>query len=378
MASFATHKCFDIANNNASVFFFLLFSLAMIYMHVAHGVEDKPILFIFGDSTFDVGTNNFLRSKAKANFPYNGIDFPHSVPTGRFSNGFNTADQIARQFGYQKSPPPFLALEKLQYSFKRNILHGVNFASGGSGILRQTGFNQSGEVVYLEKQVQQFALVRGNIREILGPAKAACFVSKALFLISVGSNDLFDFAGNDSGIHMGQEEYLAIIQLNYYSHIVKLYELGARKFGILSVPPIGCCPALSFANGGNCVTPLNDLAVAFYSAIRDLLRKLSSELEDLEYSLANTFAMTMTLLNDPLAFGLKDTKSACCGSGKFNGEGPCIKAPNTNLCLDRRDHLFWDLFHPTETATGLAAKTLFEGGNEFVIPVNFSQLISSY
>jgi len=82
-----------VSNNYALVFLSVLFSLAM---HVAHGNNDAPPLFIFGDSTFDVGTNNFLRSKARANFPYNGIDFYNSLPTGRFSNGFNTADQIGK------------------------------------------------------------------------------------------------------------------------------------------------------------------------------------------------------------------------------------------------------------------------------------------
>ena len=52
-----------------------------------------PAIFIFGDSTADVGTNNFLPlSNFKANFPHNGIDFPQSIPTGRFSNGLNSAD----------------------------------------------------------------------------------------------------------------------------------------------------------------------------------------------------------------------------------------------------------------------------------------------
>lgn len=54
-----------------------------------------PAIFIFGDSTVDVGTNNYLKlSLAKANKPYYGIDYPFSRPTGRFSNGYNTADLI--------------------------------------------------------------------------------------------------------------------------------------------------------------------------------------------------------------------------------------------------------------------------------------------
>lgn len=76
-------------------------------------------------------------------------------------------------------------------------------------------------MVFLEKQVEQFELVRGNITEILGPAKAANFVSKALFLISVGSNDLFDYAHNDTdaSVRLSKEEYLSVLQINYYFHI---------------------------------------------------------------------------------------------------------------------------------------------------------------
>ncbi|XP_004509506.2 GDSL esterase/lipase At5g55050-like [Cicer arietinum] len=380
-----------------------------------------PTLYIFGDSTFDVGTNNFLNTKTKANSPYFGIDFSHSFPTGRFSNGLNTADQIARQFGLKKSPPPFLDLEKLQYSFKHNIMVGVNFASGGSGILRYTGYKQSGEVIYLEKQVQQFELVSGNITEILGPANASTFLSKALFLISVGTNDIFDYERNESGVfHLGKEENLAVLQLNYYSYIRKLYDLGARKFGILNVPPIGCYPAVTCNNGGKCVKPLNDFAVAFNKATQTLLQKLSFELEEFEYSLANTYAMFNTMLKYPLAFGLNDTKSACCGVGKLNGEGPClktlnekhceigkfngddsllkslndklwgigklyierealcIKVLNTNICDNHDDHLFWDWLNLTQRASKLIANMLFEGGDHFVFPNNFRDLVSSF
>lgn len=56
-----------------------------------------PGVYIFGDSTVDVGTNHYLpksECRSRADFLYNGIDFPHSIPTGRFSNGFNIADHI--------------------------------------------------------------------------------------------------------------------------------------------------------------------------------------------------------------------------------------------------------------------------------------------
>lgn len=79
----------------ASSLCFHLFMLAILCLHSTEATLPVPAIFIFGDSTFDVGTNNFLKdSQATANFPYNGIDFPYSVPTGRFSNGYNSADQI--------------------------------------------------------------------------------------------------------------------------------------------------------------------------------------------------------------------------------------------------------------------------------------------
>jgi opacity protein-like surface antigen len=53
-----------------------------------------PAIYVFGDSTADVGNNNYLTGAAvpRANFPHNGIDFPTSRPTGRFSNGYNGVD----------------------------------------------------------------------------------------------------------------------------------------------------------------------------------------------------------------------------------------------------------------------------------------------
>lgn len=55
----------------------------------------RPPIFVLGDSTADVGTNSYIPDcNATANFPHNGIDFVNSRPTGRFSNGLNSADHL--------------------------------------------------------------------------------------------------------------------------------------------------------------------------------------------------------------------------------------------------------------------------------------------
>lgn len=81
------------------VFFYLLvgtfFTVSQVSSAIITVNFTTPAIFIFGDSTADVGTNSFLpKTKIRANFPHNGIDFPNSRPTGRFSNGFNSADYL--------------------------------------------------------------------------------------------------------------------------------------------------------------------------------------------------------------------------------------------------------------------------------------------
>jgi phospholipase/lecithinase/hemolysin len=78
--------------------FFSVFAAACVAIAAeaaAAGSGSKvPAIYVFGDSTADVGNNNYLPGAAvpRANFPHNGVDFPTSRPTGRFSNGYNGVD----------------------------------------------------------------------------------------------------------------------------------------------------------------------------------------------------------------------------------------------------------------------------------------------
>ena len=81
----------------------LVLSSMVLSVVVASGVElpvqrrRVPAMYVFGDSTLDVGNNNHLEGEQvpRANKPYYGIDLPGSgKPTGRFSNGYNVADFV--------------------------------------------------------------------------------------------------------------------------------------------------------------------------------------------------------------------------------------------------------------------------------------------
>ncbi|KAM3362965.1 GDSL esterase/lipase [Capsicum galapagoense] len=358
----------------------LRYSVMIFMLHVIWSSNNKLVIadvsaiFIFGDSTVDVGTNNYLNgSLATANEPYYGIDYPHHTATGRFSNGFNPADYIARYLGnYKKSPSAFLALVQKTSTFKSSISRGVNFASGGSGILDDTGNRGFHNVVSLTRQIEQFQTVRGNITEILGDVKASKLIANAFYLISVGSNDFFDqFRYN---YNISAAELIFDLTDTFANQLQNLYNLGARKFGIFGIPPIGCCPAIrAVTPGGACNETLNSYAQIFYNATFNLLQHFSSANPEMNFSLGNSFLMTKGVIDNAAASGFVEVKEACCGTGPFKGIDKCTQ--KSDLCKKRDEYLFWDRFHPTQKAAKMAALTLlYATGQEFVIPINFSTL----
>jgi hypothetical protein len=63
-------------------------------------VRQVPAMYVFGDSTLDVGNNNYLPGAdvPRANMALYGVDYIGSKPTGRFSNGYNVADCIGTTY----------------------------------------------------------------------------------------------------------------------------------------------------------------------------------------------------------------------------------------------------------------------------------------
>lgn len=66
-----------------------------------------PALFVIGDSTADVGTNNYLGTLARADREPYGRDFDTHRPTGRFSNGRIPVDYLGNN-NRSQAPRSFL------------------------------------------------------------------------------------------------------------------------------------------------------------------------------------------------------------------------------------------------------------------------------
>ncbi|WOL07265.1 GDSL esterase/lipase [Canna indica] len=330
-----------------------------------------PAVYVFGDSTADVGNNNYLPgSDAKANFPHNGMDFPYSRPTGRFSNGYNGVDFLAIHMGFRRSPPPFLSIaNKTKHPIHRGLI-GTNFASGGSGILDSTG-----RTITLTKQLQYFSTLQSSIVKHIATEPTYHLLSKSIFLISSGGNDIFAFfAKSNAPNKTSGDQFIATLISKYENHIKALYNLGARKFGIVDVPPIGCCPYPRSLNPtGGCLEILNQLSVGFNKAVKLLMHNLSLTLKGMKYSVGSSYEVVSAIIRNPEALGYKEIKTACCGAGKFNGESGCT--PNATYCSERHLYLFWDLLHPTHATSKLAGVAIYYGSPQFASPINFKQLV---
>ncbi|KAL6911814.1 hypothetical protein ACP4OV_000619 [Aristida adscensionis] len=335
-----------------------------------------PAMYVFGDSTVDVGNNNHRRisSAARANFPHYGVDLISAGPTGRFSNGLNTADLLAQLLGFSASPPAYYSLTRR--TIRSQMFKGLNFASGGSGLGVNTG-SQFGAVIPMSQQLHHFASVVKLMTKLSGPTKTASLLSRSIFFISTGSNDMFEYSaarGDDS-------EFLRGLVASKKRSITALYRMGARKFSVVSIPPLGCLPSqrlrrLVESGTQGCYDDLNALSQSYYPMLAAMLHELALELPGMAYSLADAFTMVVFVLTNPQTkdWNFTELEAACCGGGPFGAADPCNQtAP---LCSDRSAYLFWDANHPTEAVSGIAAQTLFAGNQSFVQPINVQQLAS--
>ncbi|CAN6280033.1 unnamed protein product [Urochloa humidicola] len=343
-----------------------------------------PAVYVFGDSTVDVGNNQYLPGNSALQLPY-GIDFPHSRPTGRFSNGYNVADFVAKLLGFKRSPPAYLSLTPRTSRQILRGLRGVNYASGGSGILDTTG-----DTITLTKQIEYFADTKSKMLAANSSGGASTLspvdehLSKSLFLISDGGNDMFAFLQQNRSASEAPALYADLLS-NYTRHLQALYSLGARRFGIVDVPPLGCVPSVRVTSpdgATRCVDAANALARGFNDALRALLANLtaggaSAMMPAARYSVGSSYAVVSHFTASPAAAGFREVASACCGGGRLNAQSGCT--PNATYCSDRDRFLFWDGVHGTQATSRKGAVAIFSAPPEmgFAAPINFKQLVSS-
>ncbi|KAH7546741.1 hypothetical protein FEM48_Zijuj01G0233600 [Ziziphus jujuba var. spinosa] len=356
-------------------FFFIIFIIQLSEVTFSEAQKLAPAIYVFGDSLVDVGNNNYLKiSLSKANFPHNGIDFPTKKPTGRFSNGKNAADFLAEKVGLPTSPP-YLSFKSKLHKNDASFADGVSFASGGAGIFNGTDdtFRQS---LPLAKQVEYYSTVFEELVKQLGSTEAQKRLSKSLFVIVIGSNDIFGYFENtDLRKKYTLQQYADFMVVTLKQRLQQLHGYGARKFVVAGVGPIGCCPGERYkSKTEECKEDTNELSVKYNEALKSMLEELKIELKDINYSYFDTYSLLLNITKNPASYGFVEVKAACCGLGNLNAEAFCL--PVSKYCSNRRDHVFWDKYHPTEAASSILVDNIFDGPSQYSFPLNVKQLIA--
>ncbi|PON77980.1 Lipase [Parasponia andersonii] len=344
-----------------STFFLIIFvhSLA-IFSYSCSASKPKlspefPAILVFGDSTVDTGNNNYIHTAFKANhYPY-GKDFKGHVPTGRFSNGKLVPDLVAFMLNIKDTVTPFLH-PKLS---DKDVLTGVSFASAGSGYDELT--TTASGVIPISKQIHYFKKYMARPGRIVGEKQAKERVSRALVIVSAGTNDfLFNyydiparrFEFNTSG-------YQDFVQKRLKNFIEELYNHGCRRITVSGLPPVGCLPiqrSIQFWSDRRCIEDQNLGAKMYNHKLAMALPKIQANLPGSKVVYADIYTPLFDMINHPKKYGFVETEKGCCGTGLVEAGPTCNVL--TPTCHEASKYLFWDSIHPSEATYKYLAQYL--------------------
>ncbi|XP_030972724.1 GDSL esterase/lipase 4-like [Quercus lobata] len=362
MASLSIHYCI--------LAFFCATLLIIPYTCLAKLPENHAALFIFGDSLFDAGNNNYINGPKTDFWPYGETFFKH--PTGRVCNGRVVPDFIAE---YANLP---LIKPYLQPGFD-NYTDGVNFASAGAGVLPETHPG----TINLELQLSYFEEVEKKLKQQLGDTEAKKLLSKSVYLFSIGGNDYITITSsvNQSNVITSsyKKKYMTMVLGNFTTAIKKVYKMGGRKFGFQNLGPIGCMPATKASLGitSDCAHEPSVIAKMHNIALPKLLKKIQRQLPGFKHALYDYYTTLAERTLHSTKFGFKVGKSACCGSGTYNGEFTCGGKNGTvkyELCRNPSEYVWFDAAHPTESANRQLANLFWNGHPKITGPYSLKKL----
>ncbi|KAH6825212.1 hypothetical protein C2S53_018759 [Perilla frutescens var. hirtella] len=358
------------------VIFAFLFAPSTCHNTIPQKHEPKiKGMFVFGSSLVDNGNNNFLpNSLAKADFfPY-GVDFPLGS-SGRFTNSENIVDILGKKLGLQDYIPPF----NDPSTKGSKILHGVNFASGGSGILDDTGA-LAGNVTSLNQQIRNFEEVSlPELERQLGNNNSKEILSEFLFVVGSGGNDYslnyFVGLGNNS---VSLEAFTTSMTDTLSAQLKRLHELGARKFVLMAINPNGCSPMATarVPTQEGCVESLNRAALLFNDNLKSLVDDIRPQMPGSNLVFVNAYKVLRDIIRFPRAHGFLDARNSCCEVTKISEGGTGILCKRGgSVCSNRDQFVFFDGLHPTKAVNILVATKAFSSPLKAeVYPFNVKKL----
>ncbi|KAI3959498.1 hypothetical protein MKW98_019088 [Papaver atlanticum] len=353
-----------------------------------HKGFQRPAIYILGDSLVDVGNNNYIdhSTLTKNNFRPYGIDFPRGKPwTGRYTNGRTLVDIVGEMFGVEDYIPAYLD----PATVGDVVLHGVNYASGGGGILNETGM-VLGNRMNMDAQLDNFANTKNYIISKFGDRGSKNFLAKSLFVVVMGSNDFIDnyyipFLSIPEQKMLTPEMFIDKLISRFRLQLTRLYEMGGRKVAVANVGPVGCIPLERAINrilnatewhtkDDACISEMNDATMLFNKKLKSLVMELNSKFVESRFLYVDIYGVFSDVINNYQSYGFENYRDSCCQTlpDPLRGLLPCDA--KGEVCKDRSKYVFWDEAHPTDATYYIFAKKLLERNSKYVYPYSIQQL----
>ncbi|CAN0928387.1 GDSL esterase/lipase At1g29670 [Linum grandiflorum] len=326
-------------------------------------------MFVFGSSLVDIGNNEYLPGAlSTAKYPPYGVDFPAGA-TGRYTNGKNFVDVLSENLNLI---PPLSSLDP--EAAGEEIYHGVDFASGGSGILDDTG-SVTGQVINFNQQMRDFEeTVLPKLENFTGYSRKE-ILPKYLILVGVGGNDYtLNYFLNLTDPRPSLNYFTSDLISSLSAKVQHIQSLGAKKFVLMSLYPLGCSPTVLVRNPATgtttCSEPLNQAAQLFNTKLKSMVDDLNKKLTCSKFVLVNSYGIVDGILSNPSLAGFRDTSNSCCESTTI------LCNRGGKVCEDRKGYVYFDGLHPTEAVNiQIGTKAYNSSSIEDVYPINVKQLV---
>ncbi|ERN14109.1 hypothetical protein AMTR_s00021p00238930 [Amborella trichopoda] len=333
-----------------------------------------PAFFILGDSSVDVGTNNGLLSLAQSVLRPYGRDFDTHMPTGRFCNGRLIVDYLALRLGLPFIPPYLGTRRHVQ-----DMIHGVNYASAGGGILSSSG-KELGERISFTQQIQQAKYTFEKMVLSFGENAAKMLISNSLFLISIGSNDYIHYF-MDNVWHVQSIyfpwEFNQLLVRGVKRELQSLYDCNVRNVVVMGLAPLGCAPhylSKYDSQNGECVELINGMIVQYNYLMRHMVQKFSKENPTANIIFCDLYEGATDILRNRDRYGFETITEACCGFGKYKGLAMCFFS--SWACNNASNYVWWDKYHPTDAVNSILADNVWSSQHSNICyPMNLKDML---
>uniref|UniRef100_A0A0E0IPR2 GDSL esterase/lipase APG n=1 Tax=Oryza nivara TaxID=4536 RepID=A0A0E0IPR2_ORYNI len=312
-----------------------------------------PAVISFGDSTVDVGNNNYLPGAVfKANYVPYGVNFgSRRKPTGRFSDGKIVTDITAETLGFESYAPPYLSPQ----AKGDNLLLGANFASAASS------YHDDTAAMYQLKYYKEY---QSKLAALIGQKNATAILSDALYIVSTGTGDFIQNYYHNASLSSRYNVN------SYCDLLISIFSGFANVGGAADWCHVSAAAGLSAchnqAGRSGCVERLNGDAETFNNKLNITVEALAKKHSDLKIAIFDIYTPLRNMSESPASQGFLEARKTCCQTGTRKTRVYLCNPATAGLCRNASDFVYFDGVHPSEAANLVIAESTISAGISLV------------